>query len=425
MNGAITIVPLIVILILVLPPFRLHMMIAGLVGAIVAIWIGGISIGDVTGLYLNGLTAIMSITSVMILAAAAKLLAEMGAIKSIVDLFSLIFRERLYIAAGFMVLIQAGAVYAAGLGAGNTIVTAPMVNSLIGFVPEVVAAMSIVSPTSWATSPSSAESAVLSEAWGVDIETYAAHMRPYVFVMWGLATLLAVVGTYRRGIKAEIREEALETPMSTHLLRSTPFMLFLLLILIGPWMNQIIGAGIFTPVTNVLIVVTIAQIIFWDREKSWRENLSKTGELFIESARPILTYLFLAGAFLGYINLLQEIGTFTTLAGYVEFAPPWALLLSALIIGFIVAIPAGNYTVATLLLILPTLAEAGVEGATFGFVAMAVAYGAMISPVQINVAATADGFGVKIPEVISNNTPYMPAALLALIIILALAGVLF
>jgi len=71
------------------------------------------------------------------------------------------------------------------------------------------------------------------------------------------------------------------------------------------------------------------------------------------------------------------------------------------------------------------LATPGVEGSTFGFVAMAVAYGAMISPVQINVAATAEGFGIEIPEVISNNTPYMPSALLVLIVLLAISGVLF
>ncbi len=425
MNGILTVIPLVVILVLVLPPFRLHMMIAGLVGAAVAILIGGIPLGDITGLYLSGLGQIMGITSVMILAAAAKLLAEMGAIKSIVNLTSLIFKERLYLAAGLIVLIQAGAVYAAGLGAGNTIVTAPMVNSLMGFVPEVVAAMSIVSPTSWATSPSSAESAYVSSQWGVDVETYASHMRPYVYAMWGLATILAIVGTYRRGVKVEIEEEVLETPLSTHLVRSTPFMLFLLLILVGPWINSVVGTSLSTPITNVLVVVILAQAIFWDRKKSWNENLSETGRLFVKSSAPILNYLFLAGSFLGFIKMLEAIGTFETLAGYVEFAPPWALLLAAVVIGFIVAIPAGAYTVATDILIIPTLALAGVEGSTFGFVAMAVAYGAMISPVQINVAATAEGFGVEIPEVISNNTPYMPLALLALIVLLAVSGVLF
>jgi len=315
MEGVITLLPLVVILVLVLPPLRLHMMIAGLIGALLAILIGGLSIGSITGLYLNGISALLGITSVIIFAAAARWLSEIGAIKSIVDLAYIIFRGRLYLAAGLFVLIQASAVYAAGLGAGNTLVIAPMVNSLIGFVPEVVAAMSIVSPTSWATSPSSAESAYISSQWGVDVQTYAAAMRPYVFVMWGLATILAIVGTYRRGVKAEVDEEVFKTPVSVHFIRSTPFLFFLILILLGPWLNQILGVGLSTPVTNVLVVIALAQIVFWDRDKTWKDNLKKTSETFIRSSGPILNYLFLAGAFLGFINILQAIGKFETLAG--------------------------------------------------------------------------------------------------------------
>ncbi len=425
MDGPLTLIPLAVILILALPPFRLHMMVAGLAGGLVAILIGGLNISQITGLYLGGVGQIMRITSVMIFAATAQLLSDMGAVRAIVDLSMRVFRKRLYLAAGLLVLVQATAVYAAGLGAGNTLVTAPMVNSLIGFVPEVVAGMSIVSPTSWATSPSSAESAYVSSQWGVDVQEYAAYMRPYVFAMWIFAIALAVYGSYRRKITREIEPELLERSLGEMVVKALPFIVFLILILFGPYVNQILGRTIFSPVTTPLIVIALALAVFWDRSKGVRENLNNTGRLFIESGRPILYYLFLAGSFLGFINLLQEIGTFETLAGYVRFAPTWALLLAALVIGFLVALPAGAYTVATDILIIPTLALAGVPGSAFGFVAVAVAYGAMISPVQINVAATATGFKKEIPDVIRNNTPYMPSALIVLLVLLALTGVLF
>jgi hypothetical protein len=48
----------------------------------------------------------------------------------------------------------------------------------------------------------------------------------------------------------------------------------------------------------------------------------------------------------------------------------------------------------------------------FGFVGIAVAQGAMMSPVQINVAATAHGFKTDILMVVRNNAPYMPLAFL-------------
>lgn len=420
MIDPITLIPLAVILILVLPPLKLHMMIAGLAGGIVAMIIGGLTIPQVTGFYLNGISTILGITSVVVFAATAQLLYEMGAIKAIVDLSMRIFHKRLYIAAGLLVLVQATAVYGAGLGAGNTIVIAPMVNSLIGFVPEVVGAMSIVSPTSWATSPSSAESAYVSSAWGVDVQEYSAFMRPYVFVMWGFAILLAVFGMYRRKMKIEIKPEVLEVPMGTAVVKASPFMLFLFLIIAGPFINQAAGYTIFSSVTVPLIVITFALAVFWDKEKNYRDNANRVGKLFIDSARPILNYLFLAGAFLGFINIMQAIGTFETLASYVEYAPLWAITFAAVIIGFLVALPAGAYTVATDILIIPTLALAGVPGNRFGFVALGVAYGAMISPVQINVAATATGFNKEIPEIIKNNTPFMPIALGLLLILLAI-----
>ena len=110
MNGPLTLLPLVIILILALPPFKLHMMVAGLAGAIVAILIGGLGISQITGLYLSGVGQIMGITSVMIFAATAQLLSEMGAVRAIVDLTMRVFGKRLYLAAGLLVLMQATAV---------------------------------------------------------------------------------------------------------------------------------------------------------------------------------------------------------------------------------------------------------------------------------------------------------------------------
>jgi hypothetical protein len=72
-------------------------------------------------------------------------------------------------------------------------------------------------------------------------------------------------------------------------------------------------------------------------------------------------------------------------------------------------------------LIIPVLAAVGVPVWAFGFVGIAVAQGAMISPVQINVAATAHGFQTDILRVIRNNVPYMPAALVVTIILAVVA----
>ena len=55
----------------------------------------------------------------------------------------------------------------------------------------------------------------------------------------------------------------------------------------------------------------------------------------------------------------------------------------------------------------------------FGFVGIAVAQGAMISPAQINVAATGHGFQTDVVTIIRTNVPYMPFAFVVTVIMAA------
>ena len=61
----------------------------------------------------------------------------------------------------------------------------------------------------------------------------------------------------------------------------------------------------------------------------------------------------------------------------------------------------------------------GVPVWAFGFVGIAVAQGAMMSPAQINVAATAHGFRTDIITIVKTNAPYMPLAFLVTVIMVA------
>ena len=69
-----SILPLLVILVLLLPPFRFHFLFAGLVGGVIAVIIGGLGPATVTKLVFDGMAQIMSIFSVMLFAATAMLL---------------------------------------------------------------------------------------------------------------------------------------------------------------------------------------------------------------------------------------------------------------------------------------------------------------------------------------------------------------
>ncbi len=421
-----SILPLILILILLLPPFRFHFLLAGLIGGIIAVFIGRLAPATVSKLFLDGMGQIMTIYSVMLFAATAMVLARLGCTKAVMELIHGWFGEKLEYVAGAMVLVQAAAVYMAGIGAANTLVTAPLVFAAVGFVPLAIVGMSIASGATWATSPSSAESAYISNQMGMSVTDYAAYMLPYTVTFWAIGIALAWYGARRYRLSGRLQpgvalgptkpgatpamalpaaavEEAPVAPNLSATRRAMPFFIMLALILVGPPINRAIGVPLFSTVLIPLWVLIAAALLLW-------VNPNKLAELFIEGGVTILRYLFAVAVFLGLINLLAEIGTFKAFSSLISFAPITLLTVAGLLVAFLIAIPSAAYTVGIDALIIPVLSALGVPVWAFGFVGIAVAQGAMMSPAQINVAATAHGFQTDIMTIVRTNAPYMPLA---------------
>ncbi|MHB1134894.1 MAG: hypothetical protein ACYC4L_21190 [Chloroflexota bacterium] len=445
MDSLIRILPLVVVLVLLLPPFRFHVLVAGLVGGIVAALVGGLNTQQASTVFFNGLVQIMSITSVMMFAATAMVLAKAGSISGLLEIIQRVFKDKVELVAAGMVLVQALATYAAGNGAANLLVTAPLIYSVVGFVPALVAALGIVSGATWATSPSSAESAYISQQMGVSVQAYSNSMLPYTLTFWLIGIVLAYWGVRRVRLSGRLKpasQEELERmrlvpggpapirgasqeavpPMTTEQevasrvgpwARAFPFLVLLTLIVAGPFINQAIRFQLFTNLTIPVITLAVAVV-------AMRLNPNRIGEMFIDGGLTILRFLFMVGLFLGFINMLGEIGTFRAIAGVVSFAPVSLIALAAMIAAFLVAIPSAAYTVAIDTLIIPVLAAAGVPVSAFGFVGIAVAQGAMISPVQISVAALAHSFKRDILQIVRNNAPYMPIMLIVTLVMTAL-----
>jgi len=419
-----SIFPLIVILVLLLPPFRFHFLLAGLIGGAVAVVIGGLDAATVSKVFLGGMGQIMTIYSVMLFAATAMVLARCGCTSAVMDLIKERLGDRLELVAAAMVLVQGAASYMAGNGAANTLVTAPLIFAAVGFIPLVVVGMSIVSGASWATSPSSAESAYISKQMAISIGDYASFMLPYTLTLWTLGVVIAWYGARRWRLAGKLQpgvppqpstpglepvkvttvqaeEEGLSTKKVGTTRRALPFFIMLALILAGPPINRAINIPLFSPVLIPLWVLIATALLLW-------VNPNKLAEMFIEGGVTILRYLFAVAVFLGLINLLAEIGTFKAFASMISIAPVTLITIAGLLVAFLVAIPSAAYTVGIDALIIPVLSQLGVPVWAFGFVGIAVAQGAMMSPAQINVAATAHGFQTDIMRIVRNNAPYMP-----------------
>ncbi len=392
MELIINLIPIVVIL-LVLILWKKHMMVAGLVASVVAILIGRINLHDGAALITGGINTMFSYTSPILYAAAAVMVSKGGGFQAIISLAKKVLKDKIGLFAGFLVLVQALATYMAGMGAGNTMVIAPLVAVAVGAIPEVIAGMALATAVCFTTSPASTETVLAAEAAGIDVGVHASNMLPFTLLFVVLGAALAVYGVHKRGVmtvgeKREAEGEAeVEVSSGKLWVQAVPALALLIMVIAGSKINKLFGINIFMPVTNVIITAILVAILS-------PLTINETCEALGDGSRYILTTLFSVGIFLGFINIIAELGTFEQLAALVGNAPSAVIVPCAVIMSFLIAIPSG----------------------AMGFVAIAAGIGTQVSPVQVNLAALSDGFKVEVMTIVKNNMKYMAIALGLLVI---------
>lgn len=417
MNTLLLLLPLIVVMVLLL--LRQHMLVAGAVGGIVAILIGGLSLGDAGTIFTKGTASMLGITTPILYAAAAMMVGKAGSIKAAVTLARRSLGKQVGLLAAFMVLIQAAASYMAGMGAGNTMVTAPLVAAAVGAIPPVVAGMAIATAASFTTSPASTETIITAEFAKVDVAAHAGNMMPYTILFWVIGMALAYWGVRKYG-SLTMGEESAEDEFAgvsagTLWVRAIPFIVLLTLVILGSKLNGLLGLALFTPGSIILFTTVLTWLCC-------KMSLTEATESMVNGGQFILVTLFSVGMFLGFINMMGEIGTFEAIAGLAGTAPASIIAPVAAIVAFVVAIPSGAMTAGVLALIMPTIAAIGVAPAAMGLVAIATGLGTQISPVQINVAALGQGFKKDIMEIVRMNMPYVLATLGLIVVLCFFVG---
>lgn len=412
----ILVLPLIIIIGLLV--LRQHMLVAALAGGVAAMIIGKLTPGAATGIFLKGVGNMMGITVPILYAAAAGMVAKAGSFKAIVDLARHYLNGRLAPLAAFMVLVQGLATYMAGMGAGNTMVIAPLVAAAVGAVPHVVAGMAIIAAVGFTTSPASTETVIAAQMANRDVMEHASAMLPYTALFYVLAALLAGYGVWKHGSMLKNdgngagNAESLDIGKAWK--QALPAFALLVFVVAGGYLNKLSGVALFTPMMAI-VVAGILTVVCTGL------NSTQTCDALIEGSRFILMTLLAVGIFLGFVNMIGEIGTFKALAELANQAPPSLTLPVAMIIAFVVAFPAGAFCAGVLTLVLPTLAQLNMPSEAMGFVAIATGLGTQISPVQINVAALGEGFNLPIMKVIRANLPFVIGALILLIVIAVIA----
>ena len=211
--GIVSVLPIVIILVLLF--MNVDMLLAGLIGGVLAMVIGGISLGRANELLLSSIPAMLTITVPIINSAIATAVFKSGGYASALALVRRGIKGKVEYFAAFIVLLMSAATYMSGIGGGTAMVLAPLAFAAVGAVPELIAAMCLAAAVSFTTSPASLESSIVSQLSGANVADYITTMRPYWIVFTIIAIIIGFVGTKMRGA-AFVGEESEEIKAKTN-----------------------------------------------------------------------------------------------------------------------------------------------------------------------------------------------------------------
>ncbi|GEQ50573.1 citrate transporter [Tetragenococcus koreensis] len=405
-----SIVPLIVVLVLLF--MKVDMVIAGLVGGVIAMIIGGIGLAEANEQLLEAIPTMLGITVPIINSAIAMAVFKSGGYSAALTLAKRGTKGRVEWVAVFIVILLAAATYMSGIGGGSAMVIAPLAFAAVGVVPELIAAMSLAAAVSFTTSPASLESSIVSQLGEFEVADYVSTMRPYWLLFVVIAMVLAFWGTKRRniGFKEEENDEYAEMSNGKLWKFTFPAIFLLFSVILGPLVNDLIGFEIFTPI--VYMIVTLF-LIYLCTDFS----LNKSVDAMVDGSTYILTRLFQVGIFLAFINVIAQTGTFSVIAGLANTAPNAVVVPVAVLTGILIGVPAGAYVGSVLTLVLPVAVSLGFSPIALGFVTMGVGMGSQMSFVNITMQALSSGFQLPILEIVKGNVKWISTASVLLLII--------
>lgn len=197
-KAVIVIIPLILVLVLLF--MKVDMIIAGFVGGVLAMIIGGIGLEQANQQLLETIPTMLGITVPIINSAIAMAVFKSGGYSAALTLAKRGTKGKVEYVSAFIVILLAAATYMSGIGGGSAMVIAPLAFVAVGVVPELIAAMSLAAAVSFTTSPASLESSIVSKLGDFSVSKYVSDMRPIWLLFCALAIILAFWGTKRRNL---------------------------------------------------------------------------------------------------------------------------------------------------------------------------------------------------------------------------------
>ena len=403
-----TVIPIIVILILLFK--KVNMLIAGLIGGILAMFIGRIGLASANAHFLSTIPSMLSITVPIVNSAIAGAVFKSGGYTAALTLVRRGIKGKVEYLAVFIVLLMSLATYMSGIGGGTAMVLAPLAFAAVGAIPELIAAMSIAAAAAFTTSPASLETGIITNLANIPAMDYVTVMRPYWIIFTAIAIIIGFIGARRRKAVFQGEEpEEIRKKSDAELFKNTIPVIFLLAaVILGPLINKAVGMPVLGPLVYSIVTIALVSICT-------DFTISESADAMIEGSTYILTKLFQVGLFLTFINIIGDTGAFSAIVGVANLAPSALVVPVAVLAGFAIGVPAGAYVGTLLTLIIPVSLSLGLPLVSIGFIAIGVGLGSQMSFVNITTQALSSGFKIPILEIVKGNTKWIILCLILLL----------
>jgi uncharacterized membrane protein YhdT len=408
--GFVVVIPLILIIVLLIK--NVDMLVAGFIGGVLAMILGGINLATANKTFLAAIPNLLSMTVPILNSAIATAVFKSGGYTSALTLVRRRINGKTEFMAAFIVILQAAATYMSGIGGGSAMVIAPLAFSALGASPELIAAMSIATAVCFTTSPASVESGVVSQLSGVPVSDYVNTMHWFTLAFVLIAIAIAMYGAIKRkALFVGDESEEFKNMSTTQLRKNTVPAIFLLFaVIVGPVINKAVGMPILGPLSYLVLTIALIGLCT-------KYSLKEACGALVDGSTYILTRLFSVGMFLGFINIISQTGAFTSIVNVAKQAPAVMIVPAMVLAGFAIGFPAGAYVGSILALILPIGVSLGFSPLALGLVTIGVGFGSQISYVNITMQALSSGFKLPIQSIVKGNLKWVCSALVLLLIL--------
>jgi len=411
-----TVLPLIVVFILLC--FRVEMLIAGSIGLILTLVIGGVGFNQANEAIMGVMPTMFNSIPLIIDAALVYILMQIGSYSAIVVLLQRVIKITPYYIIMLAVAVVGFMTFFSGNPTGSILLISPVIVIMCGFLPDIIVALSAVATVSVLLSPQSVERAMITSVTNYPVFVNSSVM----FITFLFVIVLVVAFLYVRLLRVEKNEVKMkvdvrfaEMPVFELLRYVGPFVFLICSVHLESFINNLIGITFITPISYM--IGTLFFICLCNRL-----YVNDVVQMFLVGSGHLLSRLFQVAFFFACMNLIGDVGGFRFMTAMFEVMPTRFMLFAAICMSIIIALPGAVYVSFVLELMLPFVVHLGFSPLEILLVSMGAMLGSQLCVANMTLQVLSIQFEQSVFEIIKANKVFVTIGIVILSFVAIIGG---